>query len=148
MNGEITLYPSYKGLGRVAMIWGIPLMPLLVVACVAMVSMLLCAALFGVGGLLMLVPWIAILMFFKTITEQDDDGLRILWLQLTCVFARRNAGLFGWSYTLSPISYGRSVASYMSELERTQSVLMCDRLCERLLNGPTEADARAEGENW
>jgi type IV secretion system protein VirB3 len=60
-----TLYPSYAGLGRTAMIWGVPLIPTLFVFAAAVFAALLGAATMGPGGLLFAVPSIPVFLFFK-----------------------------------------------------------------------------------
>ena len=64
------------------------------------------------------------LLYFKHVCETDDQGLRIMWLELRCRFyfwrlrvrARLNAGRaaprFGNTATLAPLRYGRQRRVY------------------------------------
>jgi type IV secretion system protein VirB3 len=124
---EKTLYPSYAGLGRTAMIWGVPLIPTLFVFAVAVFAALLGAATMGPGGLLFAVPSIPIFLFFKRICETDDQALRILWLEFLCVLDRSLARCFGNTYTLAPMQYGRRLANYKRPFEKSnQSKFVSD----------------------
>jgi len=107
-----TLYPSYAGLGRTAMIWGVPLIPTLFVFAAAVLSALVGAATLGPGGLLFAVPSFPVFLFFKRICVTDDQALRILLLEAWCVFDRALARCFGNTYTLAPMQYGRQLANY------------------------------------
>jgi type IV secretion system protein VirB3 len=132
MSEDKTLYSAYAGLGRTAMIWGIPLMPGLGVFVAAVMASLLGAAVLGPGGLLCAVPGAPVLIFFKRICETDDQALRILWLEMQCFLARANAGLFGKTYTLAPMKYGRTLRGYLRAFESTASTAMFEHLRERL----------------
>ena len=124
---EKTLYPSYAGLGRTAMIWGVPLIPTLFVFAVAVFAALLGAATMGPGGLLFAVPSIPVFMFFKRICATDDQALRILWLEFLCFLDRSLARCFGNTYTLAPMQYGRRLANYKRPFEKSkQSKFVAD----------------------
>jgi len=105
-------YSAYNGLGRVAMIAGIPLMAALGVFCPIVLASVIAAAVWGPGGLLFMTTLIPVLMFFKKMCETDDQALRILGLEVRCMFSRRNARLFGGTFTLTPIKLGRRLAVY------------------------------------
>ncbi|MGF6766189.1 type IV secretion system protein VirB3 [Paraburkholderia sp. GAS33] len=133
MDEEKTLYSAYAGLSRTAMIWGVPLMAALGVFVCSVFASLLGAAMYGIGGLLFAFPGVPVMIFFKHICETDDQALRILWLEVVCFLHRANAGLFGKTYTLAPMTYGRSLKGYMDALERPQSLVLLEQLQERLL---------------
>lgn len=137
MDDVKPLYPAYAGLGRVAMFWGVPLMPALGVFVGSVVSALTGAAIFGPGGLLLVVLGIPALVFFRHVCETDDQALRILWFEAQSCLARTNAGLFGGTFTLAPMQYGRSLHVYAHAFERPPSVAMCDRLRVRMQRART-----------
>ncbi|EKS9798984.1 VirB3 family type IV secretion system protein [Burkholderia cepacia] len=128
---ERTLYPSYAALNRTAMIWGIPLIPGLVVFCASLMVGLIALLTLGPGGALLVIPGAAVLMFFKKVSETDDQALRILGFELRCVFARANANLFGRTYTLAPMRYGRTYKNVRRMLERTASAEMSEQFIAR-----------------
>ncbi|NYS33962.1 VirB3 family type IV secretion system protein [Streptococcus danieliae] len=101
------VYPSFNALSRVAMVWGIPLVALILVALASMVLAVIAAAIIGVGGIFFAVVGVPVLLFIKQISANDDQALRIAVLEFRCRLARRNAKLFGNTFTLSPMRYGR-----------------------------------------
>lgn len=102
------MYSAYAGLGRTAMWKGMPLMPTLIVMCVAVFAALIGAAVFGAGGLAFALPAAPVVLFFKHMCSTDDEALRILGLEFRCWMDRRNTQCFGNTYTLSPMRYGRT----------------------------------------
>jgi type IV secretion system protein VirB3 len=110
-------YSAFNGLGRVAMIWGIPLMVALAISCpVALVTLVL-TAIYGPGGLLFLFTLPPVLIYIKTLCETDDQALRILWLEVQCALRRRYGFLYGKSLTIAPIKYGRRLSVYREALK-------------------------------
>lgn len=103
-----TSYSAYAGLGRTAMWKGMPLIPTLIVLCIATLAGLIGAAVFGAGGLAFALPAVPVVLFFKHMCATDDEALRILGLEFRCVIDRRNTRCFGNTYTLSPMRYGRT----------------------------------------
>ncbi|MHA6896359.1 VirB3 family type IV secretion system protein [Ralstonia pseudosolanacearum] len=115
------MYSAYAGLGRVAMRWGIPLMPLLIVAGTFVLIALVAGALMGPGGLLFGGLAIPILLFMRRLCETDDQALRILWLEVLCVVRRRSWRMFGRTLTLAPIRYGQHLSVYRRPFRRPPS---------------------------
>ncbi|BCF95411.1 VirB3 family type IV secretion system protein [Paraburkholderia largidicola] len=105
-------YSAFNGLGRVAMVWGVPLMAVLCAAVPIVLVTVLLAAFFGPGGLLGFSLLIPILGLFKKMCETDDQALRILWLEVRCRMSRRMGHLFGNTLTLAPIKLGRRLVVY------------------------------------
>ncbi|OXJ06710.1 VirB3 family type IV secretion system protein [Burkholderia sp. HI2500] len=131
MSTEKTLYPSYAGLNRTAMQWGIPLLPGLVVFVVSIFTSLIGAAFMGPGGFVLGLPGVPILMYFKRVCATDDQALRITWFELICVLRRKNASLFGKTYTLAPMRYGRSYRQIREQLARPLSLELQERFIAR-----------------
>lgn len=103
-------YPSYNALGRVAMLRGVPLVAVIVIAFLSLIVAILGAAFSGPGGMLFGAVGIPLYLYCKKLCENDDYALRIAVLELWCWFRRllSNAKLFGGTFTLSPMKYGRS----------------------------------------
>jgi type IV secretion system protein VirB3 len=106
------VYPSFNALSRVAMVKGIPLVALIMVSLACMVIALIAAMFIGVGGIFFAVVGVPVLLFIKQISANDDQALRIFWLELKYRIKRRNAKLFGNTFTLSPIRFGRKKYVY------------------------------------
>jgi type IV secretion system protein VirB3 len=121
-----TKYSAYAGLGRVAMVWGVPLMPLMIVGCASVFVALPAAVFLGPGGLLFATPGVPVVLFMRRMSETDDQALRILWLELRCVMRRRAWWMFGRTLTLAPIRYGRSLKVYRRPF-RKQTGFMSSR---------------------
>ncbi|EJH9638654.1 TPA: VirB3 family type IV secretion system protein [Burkholderia cepacia ATCC 25416] len=131
MSTEKTLYPSYAGLNRTAMQWGIPLLPGLAVFVASMFFSLAGAAFMGPGGFVLGLPGVPIIMYFKHVCATDDQALRITWFELMCVLRRKNASLFGKTYTLAPMRYGRSYRQIREQLARPLSLELQERFIAR-----------------
>lgn len=101
------LYPSYNGLSRVAMWWGIPLMAVVATFTICMAIALIGSIFWGVGGLFLGCVGLPVLLYLKQICETDDQAFRITMLDLWIFVSRRNKRHFGSTYTLSPMQYGR-----------------------------------------
>lgn len=106
MNNKVE-YPSYNGLSRVALYWGVPLMAIVFIVMVSLIIAVFASMFFGVGGILFGAIGLPFLLYFKQICETDDQALRITLLEIFCRINRRNGKHFGNTYTLSPIQYGR-----------------------------------------
>lgn len=100
-------YPSYNGLSRVAMIRGIPLMAVVVIALASLVIGFAGTTFLGIGGILFGAVGLPFLLYIKQISETDDQALRIAWLEFRCWLTRKFSPRFGGTYTLSPMQYGR-----------------------------------------
>ena len=103
-------YPSYNALGRVAMVRGVPLVAVIVIAFVSLIVAMLGAVFYGPGGMLFGAVGLPLYLYCKKLCENDDHALRITFLELWCWFRRllSNARLFGGTFTLSPTKYGRN----------------------------------------
>lgn len=105
---ERTLYPSFGGLNRTAMVWGIPMLPGMLVVGVSLIAGLIAGVLLGPGGFLLALAGVPVLMFFKFQCVTDDQALRIMGFEFMCWVMRFRCRLFGKGLTLAPMRYGRS----------------------------------------
>lgn len=113
-GGSIADYaaPSFNALGRVAMVWGVPLIPLSVVTLISM--LLFTAGMVFIGGkamyfLLLPLPFIA---FFKSVSAKDDQALRIIGLEVLWFLRRRNVRIFNGTTTVLSTKFGRDIHAY------------------------------------
>jgi type IV secretion system protein VirB3 len=103
-------YMSYNGLGRSAMIWGIPYMALLFIGSGSLLTAVLLALVYGPAGFLFLLLAAPVLIFLKMISATDGQALRILMLEAKWVAIKAMTGTarhFGGTLTIAPTSYGR-----------------------------------------
>lgn len=105
---EKAKYPSFNGLGRVAMLGGAPLVVVILIALVSLIVGVLGAVFLGAGGMLLGAVGLPVYLYCRQVCETDDQALRIMFLELRCWFSRRNSEHFGNTYTLAPMKYGRS----------------------------------------
>jgi type IV secretion system protein VirB3 len=129
MSDEKNRYPGFNGLGRTASIWGVPYMAMLVVVVCSMFVGVIAGAFLGPGGLTFAFLGAPVLLYFKKVCETDDQGLRIMWLEMRCRFyflmhrlrafinAKRAAPRFGNTLTLAPLRYGRQRRVYRDFLK-------------------------------
>jgi len=132
MSDEKTRYPGFNGLGRTAGIWGVPYMAMLVVVVCSMFVGVIAGAILGPGGLAFAFLGAPVLLYFKQVCETDDQGLRIMWLEMRCRFYFRMQKLrafinskgaalrFGNTLTLAPLRYGRQRRVYREFLTPLQ----------------------------
>jgi type IV secretion system protein VirB3 len=109
---EKNLYSAFNGLGRVAMVAGVPLMAALCMFVPVVLVTLILAAVYGPGGLLFFSVLVPVFIYVKNLCDTDDQALRILWLEVQCAVRRRYAFLYGKSLTIAPIKYGRRLSVY------------------------------------
>jgi len=104
---EKTKYPSYNGLSRVAMWWGIPLMAIVIIAIVSLMTAVVASIFLGPGGLLFGAVGLPFLLYLKQICETDDQAFRITVLQIICKLKKKNGKRFGNTYSILPMQFGR-----------------------------------------
>lgn len=124
MSDQKARYPGFNGLGRTASIWGVPYMAMLVVVVCSMLIAMVAGFFLGPGGLAFVFLGGPVLLYFKKVCETDDQGLRIMWLEMRCriyflmqklrasINAKRAAPRFGNTLTLAPLRYGRQRKVY------------------------------------
>ncbi|WP_208435405.1 type IV secretion system protein VirB3 [Bartonella phoceensis] len=94
---EHKTFPLFKGATRVPTIWGVPMMPLIIMAVsVAAVAMTINIFLW----------FIALPLWFimAQITKNDDKAFRVWWLWIDSKFRNRNKSFWGAS-SYSPSNY-------------------------------------------
>jgi type IV secretion system protein VirB3 len=138
MEDERTLYPSYAGLNRIAMIAGVPMFPALFIACLSLLASMACGFVLGPGGLLVGAAGVPIFVFFRHVCATDDQALRLVWLELGCWLDRWRVSVFGKTYTLAPMRYGRDVGIYMRSFAQGRDLECLERLRHRLLTEAQE----------
>ncbi|HBP32110.1 MAG TPA: type IV secretion system protein VirB3 [Advenella kashmirensis] len=117
-NVENKGFPTFNALGRAALVLGIPVVPLALVAGGSLAAtMLLLTVLKGKALLLMLIP-IPVVIFMKTVSRNDDQALKIIGYELRCWFYRRNAALFNGTTTLLATHFGRNLNDYQRFVEQ------------------------------
>lgn len=100
-------FSSYSGLDRVALIFGMPLLPAIGILTLSMFTMLACAAMFGIVGFLFALLFVPFVFLLRTICANDDRALEIMALELRYKFKRRGYNEFGKTLTYLPERYFR-----------------------------------------
>lgn len=112
-------YSSLNGLGRTAMLAGIPLIPAIcIVVGFVFVSFILqiFLGILAFASIFLLIP---ILIFLRQLTATDDRALRIFGLELLAIFKRRNYKFFGKTLTFLSSEYGANVKSIKFYFEKS-----------------------------
>jgi type IV secretion system protein VirB3 len=115
-------YPSYNALARVAMLKGVPLVAAIGIALVSLIVGAAGAVLLGPGGMLLGAVGLPLFFYCKAVCENDDLALRITMLEFKCWICKRNTRLFGGTYTLAPIKYGRRNHDYKRYFKKRPSI--------------------------
>ncbi|MGD9569842.1 MAG: VirB3 family type IV secretion system protein [Sedimentibacter sp.] len=108
-------FASLNGLGRPAMIGGIPLKVGLFIIVVSVVISFIAQIFIGIMGFLTIVFAIPILLGIKAMTATDDHALRILWFEVKFFFKKLFAGkqIYGGKfYIVSSNNLKQDVAYY------------------------------------
>jgi len=109
--------PAYRGLERSATFAGMPMVPVVLVCGLPLfISMMLLPFFQGKAFLAMLFS-LPCLAFIYTVTQHDDQALRIIGLSVLSVLRRRNFRLFGKTNTILGSKYGRQKDDYQRFFE-------------------------------
>ena len=111
-------YSSLNGLGRTAMLAGIHLIPAICVVVGFVFISFLLQIFFGAIAFLSIIFVFPIVLFLRQVTASDDRALRILGLELLCIFKRRNYKLFGNTLTFLASEYGANVKAIKQYFEK------------------------------
>lgn len=143
---ERTLYPSFEGLNRTAMVWGIPMLPGMVAVCVSLVSGLFAGVLLGPGGFLVTLACAPVLLFFKHLCVTDDQALRIMGFEFMCWVMRLRCRLFGNGLTLAPMSYGRNKKTLIRTFQAADDRVLFEAFLTQLMQDVLEEKQRVDAE--
>ena len=105
---EYRSYPSYNGLDRVVMIFGVPLIPATLMFVVLLFVALFAQKLLGLIGVAFLALGLPIFLFLKQISETDDRAMEMLMLEMMFRFKRKYYQEFGNTLTYLPNKYLRN----------------------------------------
>lgn len=108
-----TEYGTYEGLSRVAMVWGVPLIPGFIIVMVFMSATMFLLPLYGLKAVGIFLLAIPCLVFLRFITKKDDQAIRILCLEIYWWFVRRKSNLFGDTLTITATKFGRERDDYI-----------------------------------
>lgn len=108
---------TFNGLGRQAMVIGIPL-PALVFCCVGgLLSAFITMPFLQGSALFFLLLPLPPLAFIRSICMKDDQALRVVLAECQWFFRRRNTGLFNNTTTILSTKYGRQLSDYQRFIE-------------------------------
>lgn len=105
---EYRKFSSYNGLDRVVMVFGVPLIPAVIVIMVLLFGSLLAQKILGLVGFAFVALGLPIFLFLKNISETDDRAMNILALEMMFRFKRRYYQEFGNTLTYAPMKYLRN----------------------------------------
>lgn len=100
-------FPTYGGLSRSAMLFGVPLMALIAVMVGSLIVLMSLQKIFGIWSYLFLIVSCTILLVIKNICALDDQAMRILSFEIQWFFKKTNRAIWGNNLVLLPIKYGR-----------------------------------------
>lgn len=106
-------YATYGGLGRKAYVFGMPMIPAILIVGFFLVAALFSMPFLELKGLLIVILALPCLWFLRTATAKDDQALRIIALELLWWFRRRNMELTGNNFLISATKYGKSRNDYI-----------------------------------
>lgn len=108
-----TEYNTYAGLARQALVWGIPMLPMILIIGVLLIACMFMFPFFELRAFAILLLAIPLLWFLKSITAKDDQALRIVALEVYWWFQRRNMNIFGNNFTITATKFGRERNDYL-----------------------------------
>ena len=107
-----TEYPTYNGMNRPAMLAGAPLMPLIICFFILMFIGMIAQLFVGSSALLVVGLILPIYFGLKTITENDDQAMKIYALEAKWLLRRILSGAGLRTFTLHTGKYGRHRDDY------------------------------------
>lgn len=113
-----TEYPTYNGMNRAAMVWGVPIMPIALCGFVLMMLSMVGASVLGGRAFLLLGLILPIFFGLKSISANDDQAVKIYTEELKWTMRRKNAKLFNGTLTILPTKFGRQQSDYQRFIEQ------------------------------
>ena len=114
---DFRTFSSYTGLDRVVLIWGVPLIPFMLLGTLSVFIGFAGQYFFGIVGILFTFIMLPIFFFVRSITEQDDQALKILGLEIKFIFKRAFFKEFGNTLTFLPTRYLRNAKRIQQDFE-------------------------------
>ena len=105
-------YPTFNGLNRQAVIWGVPLMPFMVCVFVLMMLFMVTMTFLGGKSLFILLLIIPIFLALKSISANDDQAFKIYGIEIKWFLRRRHAALFNGTTTIVSTKFGRQTSDF------------------------------------
>ncbi|MDO1509548.1 MULTISPECIES: VirB3 family type IV secretion system protein [unclassified Neisseria] len=112
-----TEHPTFNGLNRQAMMFGIPLQAVATCLFSGMMFSLPMTYFLGWRALLFLLLPLPFLAFLRTICANDDQALRIYYYEVMYFLRRRNAKMFNGTNTILATKFGRQQSDYQRFIE-------------------------------
>ncbi|HIF6147145.1 conjugal transfer protein traD [Vibrio parahaemolyticus] len=81
-SNERTDYASYNAFSRVALLFGVPIIPLLILAMVTLASGFIGITQYGLVGLMMPISSLALIVFIRVKCRDNSRALHTLWWSL------------------------------------------------------------------
>lgn len=85
-------FPSLNGLGRPAMMFGVPLMVGLIILAIAIALSFIAQIKYGMMGFLTMLFFIPVILVIRQMTATDDHALKILYFEMKFWLKRLFAG--------------------------------------------------------
>lgn len=109
---DLQEYPTFNGLSRSAMIWGIPIMALALIVGVSMIISLILMQFIGLQGFFAFVIAIPLLLMIKSISANDDQAINILGYEVACLLKKNNSKAFSGTNTILATKFGNRKDDY------------------------------------
>ena len=107
-----TEFPTYNGMNRPAMFFGVPMMPMVLCILGSVFAAMIGQLLFGKAALLLVGLNIPIYFGLKTISENDDQAIKVYAAEAKWLLRRIGAGAGLSTFTLHAGRYGRHRDDY------------------------------------
>jgi type IV secretion system protein VirB3 len=114
-----TIMPNYNGLSRAGLIpkIGMPIVPTLISIVVPLFISMIGLSFLGNKAFSIMLISIPLLGFIWTVTQDDDQALRVIGYSVKWLTLRRNYFLFGQTNTVLAVKYGRQKNDYIQFFE-------------------------------
>ena len=109
---------TFNGMGRKAMVFGIPLPALAISGFIGMMTVLIAMPFLEGRALFFLLLPLPLCAFFRTICANDDQALQIYFYEVKYFLRRRNTKLFNGTNTILATKFGRQQSDYQRFFEQ------------------------------